>query len=446
MKKFTVLLGLFILNIQISKTQIITTVAGDSNSGYAGDGGQATNAELFLPGAVASDNSSGFYIADQGNDVIRKVNSSGIITTIAGNGISGYSGDGLQATVAELNFINDVVLDKADNIYIADASNNRIRKVNTSGIISTIVGNGVQGYSGDGGQATLAELNDPTGLDVDSAGNIYIAEQYNLVIRKVNTSGIITTIAGNNTNNYTGDNGQATLAAIGVPTGVGVDLSGNVYIADNDHNVIRKVNTSGIITTFAGNGTQGYSGDGGQATLAEFYGPWDVKTDLAGNLYISDQGNYVIRKVSTSGVVTTYAGGGSHRGDGGPATAGQLLTIFGISVDKFNNLYIADNGDNRVRKVSPGSPSGFEEITQSDEETAKLFPNPNDGKFTVSLQGVSGKTQITVFNILGEQVYQSSLNTTNTQIDLSNEADGIYLYRVVTEIGNLVSEGRLSIQ
>ena len=215
----------------------------------------------------------------------------GIITTIAGNGIAGYSGDGGLATNAELNNPYGVAVDSNGNIYIADTNNNRIRKVNsTTGIITTIAGNGTAGYSGDGGLATNAELYYPYGVAVDSNGNIYIADTYNNRIRKVNsTTGIITTIAGNGTAGYSGDGGPATNAQLNYPYGVAVDSSGNIYIADTDNNRIRKVNsTTGIITTIAGNGNPGYSGDGGPATNAELYDPSGVAVDSNGNIYIAD--------------------------------------------------------------------------------------------------------------------------------------------------------------
>jgi sugar lactone lactonase YvrE len=289
----------------------IATVAGDGTGGYSGDNGPATSAELYGPNAVAVDSAGNIYIADDYNGRIRKVNTSGTITTVAGNGTGGYSGDGGLATSAELNAPTGVAVDDVGNLFIVDYGNQRIRKVNTSGTITTVAGNGTEGYSGDNGPATSAELNSPWDMAVDSAGNLYIADNGNARIRVVNTqsssitiAGVtipaadIATVAGNGTYGYSGDNGPATSAELDSPYGVAVDSAGNVYIADSDNHRIRAVDTSGTITTVAGNGTAGYSGDNGPATSAEISGAFDVVVDGAGNLYIEDSGNNRVRRVS----------------------------------------------------------------------------------------------------------------------------------------------------
>jgi len=242
-------------------------------------------------------------------------------------------------------------------LFILEAVNSVVRKVDAAGIISTVAGNGTKGYSGDGGPATLAQLNNPFDLAIDPAGNIYIAEKYNKVIRKVNTAGIITTFAGNGTSGYSGDGGPATVAQFTSPDGVAVDNTGNVFIADGQNAVIRKVNSAGIISTIAGKGTYGYSGDGGQATSAQFAvnSPNDITIDNAGNIYAADYENHVIRKIDTSGIISTVAGMGKqagYSGDGGPATSAKLWFPTAISVDSCNNLYITDSYNNRIRKVS----------------------------------------------------------------------------------------------
>jgi hypothetical protein len=255
---------------------IIDTVAGNGSWGYSGDGGPATEAMLSYPRGVAVDASGNIYIADLYNHRIRKVDTSGIITTVAGNGDEGYSGDGGPATEAMLDFPFGVAVDASGNIYIGDTHNYRIRKVDTSGIITTVAGNGAWGYSGDGGPATEAMLDFPCDVAVDASGNLYIGDVYNQRIRKVDTSGIINTVAGNGSWGYSGDGGPATEAQLHGPFGVTVDASGNLYIADYDNQRIRKVDTSGIITTVAGNGSRGYSGDGGPATDAMLNHPRDI--------------------------------------------------------------------------------------------------------------------------------------------------------------------------
>ncbi|MFZ4797625.1 MAG: T9SS type A sorting domain-containing protein [Bacteroidia bacterium] len=342
-----------------ASTGVISTVAGNGAQGSGGDGSAATSANLSRPSGVAVDGSGNIYIADRLNNKIRKVNAStGIISTVAGNGAQGSGGDGNVATSANLYFPTDVAVDSAGNIYIADANNNKIRKVNAStGIINTLAGNGTQSYGGDGFTATSASLYNPTGVAIDGAGNIYIADETNHRIRKVTAStGIISTVAGNGTAAYGGDDSAATSANLYFPSGVTVDSSGNIYIADANNNRIRKVTTStGIISTVVGNGRGAYGGDGSIATLANLYNPTGVSVDGLGNIYIADYGNHTIRKVTIStGIISTVAGNGigAYGGDGSAATSANLYNPTGVSVDGSGNIYIADNGNNRIRKIT----------------------------------------------------------------------------------------------
>jgi N-acetylneuraminic acid mutarotase len=336
----------------------IASQAGNGVLGYSGDGGPAASAEFSSPTGVAVDSSGNLYIVDADNNRIRKVTAStGIITTVAGNGTAGYSGDGGAATSAELDTPFGVAVDASGNLYIVDVNNDRIRKVTAStGIITTVAGNGTWGYSGDGGTATSAELFSPFGVAVDASGNLYIADSGNNRIRKVTAStGIITTVAGNGTGGYTGDSGVATGAELNSPYGVAVDASGNIYIVDSGNNRIRKVTAStGVITTMAGNGTAGYSGDSGAGTSAELNSPFGVAVDASGNLYIADTYNLVIRKVTAStGIITTVAGNGTagSSGDGGAATSAELSYPTAVEVDSPGNVYIADYNNNKVRTV-----------------------------------------------------------------------------------------------
>jgi sugar lactone lactonase YvrE len=314
--------------------------------------------------AVARDSMGNLYIADVFDNVIRKVGANGIITTVAGNYSlgTGYSGDGSAATNAALNTPNGVAVDSFGNLYIADSNNNLVRKVNTNGVITTIAGNYAQGgsYSGDGGAATNAALNTPIGVVVDAVGNLYIADYGNNAIRKVNTNGIITTVAGNKSlgGGYSGDGGAATNASLSIPSGVAVDGFGNLFIADNGNNVIREINVAGVITTIAGNHSlgAGYSGDGGAATNAALNTPSGITVDSAGNLFIADYYNNVVRKVSANGIITTVAGnhslGGGYSGDGGAATNATLYNPAGAALDGLGNLYIADAHNNVIREVA----------------------------------------------------------------------------------------------
>ncbi len=440
----------------LSNAQIISTIAGNGVQGYFGDGGLATAAEFYYPNAVGFDNTGNMYIADESNAVIRKVNLSGIIATVAGNGMAGYSGDGGPATAAELKYPEGVWADNHGNFFIADLGNRRIRKVNSSGIISTVAGIGVVGYTGDGGPATASELGAPYRVVVDTLNNVYIADQGNNCIRKVNTSGIITTVAGNGTPGYSGDGGPATAAELINPYGLSVDLAGNIYIADCGNNRIREVNTSGIISTMAGNGINAFSGDGGPATAAELYGPFGVAADIFGNVYIVDQINNRIRVVNSSGIISTIAGNGfpGYDGDGGPATAAEIYSPWDVSVDALGNVYIADEINERVREVAVGIATGISK-SENNQLSAVVFPNPNTGRFTVQLT-IEG-TQLSmdkplpvveVYNLLGENVFKETLRETNgyNTIDLSTQAAGVYIYRIINENDGTALSGKIVIE
>jgi len=452
-------------------TGIINTIAGTGVSGYSGDGGPAVNAQLAFPRRLAVDVAGNVYIADNNNNVIRKITAAtGIITTYAGSGAAGSGGDGGPATSAQLGYSNALTTDLAGNLYLSD--NNKVRKVDAAtGIISTVIGTGAAGYSGDGGNAALAtfynvwyiflslsgnmfiddrnnyvirkvtgttnvintiagnhslgaggiggpvadaQIYKPMNVAVDSTGNIYLADYYNYKIyridaatdsiytvagtgnqglslqsgvpatsmsftepralivdapgnfyfaangtsiRKVDAAtGIISTIAGTGIFGYAGDGGAATDAKLNNPYGLAFDVSGNLYIADKDNNAIRKISAgTGIITTVAGTGTAGYSGDGGLATSATLNKPFGVAVDRAGNIYISDNSNFVIRKVDAStGIITTVAGTGTagYSGDGGLATAAMLQYPYGLATDTAGNLFIADQFNQRIRKIT----------------------------------------------------------------------------------------------
>ena len=343
-----------IFNLSLN-AQIINTIAGNGTRAYSGDGAPATAAEFNYPAGIAIDAVGNIYIADQNNNRIRKITTLGIISTIAGNGSVGYSGDGGAAIAAKLHSPTGLALDAVGNLYIADFFNNRIRKINTAGIITTIAGNGNFGYSGDGAAATTAELKYPNGIALDAVGNIYIADNNSNRIRLVNTAGIISTIAGNGTAGYSGDGALASSAQLNFPTAVTVDAVGNLYIADGFNNRIRSVNTAGIISTIAGNGTAGYSGDGAPAIAAQFNNPMGLAIDAGGNLYIADQYNHCIRMVNTTGIISTVAGNGTQgfSGDGSMATLAQLNNPFSVIIDAANIMYIGDQFNQRIRISAP---------------------------------------------------------------------------------------------
>ena len=341
---------------KVTPDGVISTVAGNGTDGFGGDGGQAISASLAMPSSVTVDTAGNLFIADQYNERIRKVTPGGVISTVAGNGTYGFSGDGGPGTSAQLDSPAGVAMDVAGNQYIADGGNYRIRKVTSGGVISTVAGNGTQGFSGDGGQATSAQINNGSGGEAeDTAGNLFIADDGNNRIRKVTPGGVISTVAGNGTPGFSGDGGPATSAQLAGPWGVAVDMAGNLFIAERYNNCIRKVTPGGVISTVAGNGTQGFSGDGGPATSAQLFYPVGIAVDTAGNLFIADEYNYRIRKVTPVGVISTVAGNGSmgYSGDDVPATSAELDQPTGVAVDTAGNLFIADQYNNRVRKVTP---------------------------------------------------------------------------------------------
>jgi len=333
---------------------VITTVAGTGSIGYTGDGGLATAAQLANPLSIDVDAGGSLFIADRLNHVIRRV-SGGIITTIAGLGTMGLAGDGGPATLAKFNQPDGIGVDQAGNIFVVDSANNRVRQFSLGGIINSVVGRPVSGFSGDGGPASAAAINSPQAVAMDTAGNLFIADMGNSRIRKVTSGGIISTVAGNGTIGFNGDGITATSAWVGVPTGIAVDASGNLYISDRNIGRVRKV-TNGVITTVAGNGSfGGYgNGNGGAATSAALGFVAGLALDASGNLFIADRGTHSIRKVSSQGVISTVAGNGSfgYSGDGGPALSAALNDPAGIAVDSIGNLYIADTGNNRIRKVN----------------------------------------------------------------------------------------------
>src|SRR5438876_1134763 len=336
---------------RVAADGVLSLIAGTGTSGFSGDGGPAVSARLSYPGNLVVDGGGDLYIAAWGNDRIRKVNTDGIISTVAGDGGDIFGGDGGPATATSVLPV-DIFVDPGGNLYLADASY-RVRKVNGDGIITTIACNGTSGFTGDGGPATAASCA-PYRVARDSAGNLYVADGSSRRIRKVSAAGIITTVAGRGTGQSSGDGGPATLAELIQPLSVAVDPGGNVYIADGGSNRILKVNTTGIISTIAGNGKKGFNGDGGPATSASLYYPSGVAVDPAGNVYIADAGNLRIRKVDTAGTISTIAGNGKEgfSGDGGPAASAELTFPVGVAVDPAGNVYIADEGSNSIRKVN----------------------------------------------------------------------------------------------
>jgi sugar lactone lactonase YvrE len=338
--------------LTVTPGRTVATVAGTGAVGYTATGGAASAASLANPRAVAYDGSGDKFIADAQNHVIREITPAGVITTIAGTGIEGYGGDNGAATAALLDTPTGVAIDSLGDIYIADSHNHRIRKV-SGGTITTVAGNGTPGFSGDNGTATAAQLWLPTAVAVDPRGDLYIADTNNQRIREIQ-GGTITTIAGDGEELFAGDDGPATLAALDTPTGVAVDALGNIYVADRHNQRVRKIGVDGTITTLAGSGAAsfagGYSGDGAAATSAAMAKPSGVSVDAAGNVYIADTDNERIRQVG-GGAIVTVAGSGQQGfgGDGSLPASANLNSPMAVVSDLDGNLVVADTLNQRIR-------------------------------------------------------------------------------------------------
>jgi len=333
-----------------ARVPIISTVGGGGPAGYCGDDGPATSACLNFPIGVAVNGNNNLVIADTFNNRIRQFKSHGTITTVAGNGTPGFCGDGGLATSACLNLPEAVAVDYDGNLFIADTFNNRIRKVSASGTITTVGGNGTADFCGDSDAAISGCLNFPRGVATDGEGNFFIADTFNHRIRRV-ANGIITTVAGNGTPGFCGDNSPAISACLQFPVAVAADTDGNLFITDLGNQRIRKIH-HGTITTVAGNGTPGFCGDGGPATSACLNGPVGIAIDTGENLFIADAGNQRIRQVDPWGTINAVAGNGraGFCGDGGPATDACLNGPTGVALDN-NDLFIVDEQNSRVRRV-----------------------------------------------------------------------------------------------
>jgi sugar lactone lactonase YvrE len=321
-------------------------------------------------------------------------------------------------------------MDAAGNLYVTDATDNRIRKIDTAGIITTVAGTGVAGYTGDGGADTAATFNTPTGIAIDASGNLYVADSGNNVVRKINTSGIITTFAGTGAPGYAGDGGPATAANLTAPMSVAIDGAGNLLIADYRNNVVRKVNTSMVITTIAGNDTAGFAGDGGPATAAEFNSPNSIAFDRAGNIYISDENNQRIRIIDASGKVTTVAGSGyaGYSGDNGGALDAQFYRPMGLAIDTSNNIFIADFINSVIREVkmitlATAMPHGV-----TGNSSMSLYPDPADNKLNVTFSDyIAGPIKMQIQSIMGQKIYETTTRENHVLADVSTLPSGCYI-------------------
>lgn len=317
-----------------------------------GDGGLPTNAVLNDPTGIYVDDNGNIFFSERRHHRIRKI-SQGIISTVAGNGRSGFSGDGKMASQASIHYPEGLVGDVYGNLFVADSKNHRIRKISSNGIISTIAGIGEPGFSGDGGHAIKAKLYDPFDICIDGSGVLYVADWGNHRIRRITPDGIITTVAGTGQPGFSGDDGPAIMAKLNEPYGIAIDNSGSIYVADSGNHRVRKISNDENITTIAGTGVAGFSGDGGRAEKAQLNSPQAIFVNSKNEIYINDEHNHRIRKISQNGIIETVVGNGKpgYIGDGGLATKASLNDPENLWIDALGNIYLTDGDNNLVRKV-----------------------------------------------------------------------------------------------
>ena len=430
-------ISLLLFVTSLSQGQIITSIIGNGTATNTGDGGSATSAGIYYPCGGVFDKYGNFYFAEGiGGFTVRKVSSSGIISTYAGTGFSGYSGDGGPATLAKMKNPQAVTVDTAGNLFIADEYDTRIRRVDAiTGMISTVAGTGVAGYNGDGIAATAAQLAGPIDLCFDRMGNLYIADYgTGSRVRKINTLGIITTFAGTGYPSYGGDGGLADTTSINPPTGICFDTVGNLYMGDR-HGYVQKVNTAGFISTYAGVGLSGSSGDGTPATSA-MTEPYKLTFDRLGNLYIVEYGWNKIRLVNSMGIITTVAGTGvaGFSGDGGLATAAKMDHPAGITADSCNNLYIADSRTYYIRKVNFHPLCGMPDtatlggIPINITGELSIYPNPVNDVLYISSPGKINSISICSFT--GQTVYSHEYDRENVEVNVGALPTGVYFIKV----------------
>ncbi|MBS1584436.1 MAG: T9SS type A sorting domain-containing protein [Bacteroidetes bacterium] len=432
------LLLIFLLLPCVLRGQIITTIAGNGTAGNTGDGEQATLANISTPIGGAFDRHGNYYFVSA--NTIRKIDHSGTISTVAGTGIPGFSGDNGPATLCELHGPQAVTTDSTGNLFIADAINNRIRKIDiASGIITTIAGTGVAGYNGDSIASGTASLYDPLDLCLDKYGNIYIADHANNRVRKIDATGIIHTIAGTGSGGYNGDGGDADTSEIHGAMGVYCDQSGSIYIAEGFAR-LRMIDTLGKIHTVAGTGTGGYSGDGGLAVNAMVHSE-KVSRDRWGNIYTSEGNNNVVRRIDTNGIITTVAGTGmtGYNGDSILATAAQVSDPAGLVADSCGNLFIADAHNNRIRKISFNPDCSMDNTTLISSAPAKskieLSPNPIQNELTITAG--SNIKELAIINAMGQRVLWQSCNGMKQTVQTGGLSVGVYFVVVRDEHGEV---------
>ncbi len=437
--KFLAAVFLFVLCHLAVTAQVIVTVAGIGINGYSGDGGPATNAKMNNPNCLVFDKNGNIYFTEDGNATIRRVSPSGIISRFAGNGTAGYSGDGGPAGAALIGGGGGLAVDKWNNIYLADGGNHCIRKITTDGVIRTIAGTGVAGYNGDGISALSAKLNQPEGVGIDDTGNVYICDRMNFRLRKVDTFGNISTIAGTGVMGFTADGARADTAAINESWYVVMDKNGDIYFMDKSR--IRKIAaTDHKLSTVAGNGINAYSGDGGPATAASI-GTQYFTFDSVGNMFLAEGGVCRIRKVTTDGNISTIVGNGLVGIDpeGVNLSAARVLSPTGIAFSPAGELYFTEKSGAKIRKITLAW-DGVNEVNGK-STGLEVFPNPTHGRVSVRMNAMERETNLTIIDARGVAVRTMTVPCNVTkEIGVSGLAPGIYTITADDDNGHRVAE------
>jgi sugar lactone lactonase YvrE len=410
-KVFFLLISIAVLSLHILQAQVVTTLAGSGTTGSVDATG--TLASFNYPYGLAVDNTGNVYVADTDNNKIRKITSTGVVTTLAGSGLQG-SVDAV-GTLASFFDPTGVAIDGYGNVYVADAGNNKIRKISPTGVVTTLAGSG--NYGSVDATGTLASFNTPYGLAVDGFENVYVADYNNNKIRKITPTGVVTTFAGSGLKDSV--DAVGTLASFNTPGGVAVDGSGNLYVVDSGNNKIRKITSSGVVTTLAGSGA--YDSIDATGTLASFFSPTGVAVDAFGNVYVADQSNSKIRKITSSGVVTTLAGSGAHGSVDAIGTLASFYLPSGVAVDGYGNVYVADELNSEIRKISL-TVTAIENYSTT--IGLSVFPNPTTGDLHIT---ASENLQLIIYNAQGIKVMEQNLLEGSNSISLESYKPGLYI-------------------